>query len=199
KLESLGAGNLIIPFWHRIPHFFIYPANLVPLLVMFSIVVLSGIVSGSLFGFLINLALYIVFMKYAYVVLEQSAQGYLKPKPFEWSDLTDELELPFKQLFVIIAVYSFNMFVYKNLGEGMFLITMFLSVLSFPASVMVLAVEHSFFQAFNPLIVLATIKRIGMSYFILCIFLALLLTGSWVAMDLISGYRLLSSSVFMLT
>ena len=197
KLESLGAGNLIIPFWHRIPHFFIYPANLVPLLVMLAIVAIGGLVGGSLFGFLIQLALAIVFMKYAYVVLEQSAQGYLKPRPFEMSHLADELELPFKQLFVIIIVYAANLFVYENLGEGMFFITMFLSVLSFPASVMVLAVEHSFISAFNPLIVLATIKRIGLSYFVLCIFLTLLLTGSWVAMDLISGVlpKVLTSQV----
>lgn len=187
KLESLGAGNIIVPFWHRIPHFFIYPANLIPLLVILSVVAIDSLVGGSLFGFFIQLALAIVFMKYAYVVLEQSAQGYLKPKPYEWSHLTDELELPFKQFFVIIVVYAANLLVYDNLGEGMFFITMFLSVLSFPASVMVLAVEHSFISAFNPIVVLATIKRIGLSYFVLCIFLALLLTGSWVAMDLISG------------
>lgn len=187
KLESLGAGNIIVPFWHRIPHFFIYPANLVPLLIMLSIVAIMGLVSGTTLGGFVNFVMVIVFMKYAYVVLEQSAQGYLKPKPYKMSHLTDELELPFKQLFVIFIVYALNLVVYDNLGEGMFFITMFLSILSFPASVMVLAVEHSFISAFNPLFVLATIKRIGLSYFVLCIFLTLLLTGSWVAMDLIAG------------
>lgn len=138
-------------------------------------------------GFLAQLALAIVFVKYAYVVLEQSAQGYLKPRQFAMKQFTDELELPFKQLFVIFIMYSANSLVYDNLGEGPFFVTLFISVLSFPASVMVLAVEHSFVSAFNPLIVLVTIRRIGFSYFLLCIFLGLLLTGAWAAMDLTSG------------
>ncbi|MGD8812254.1 MAG: hypothetical protein PVH16_05930 [Thioalkalispiraceae bacterium] len=187
KLDSLGAGNVITPFWHRIPHFFIYPANLVPLLVMLGLVVIDMAVSGSIFGFLVQLAVLIVFVKYAYVVLEQSAQGYLQPKPFSTSDITEELELPFKQLLVIFIMYSANAFVLKNIGPGMFFITMLLTVFSFPASVMVLAVEHSFFSAFNPLVVLTSIKRIGLPYLILCIFLALLLSGSWFVMDLVHG------------
>jgi len=187
KLESLGAGNVITPFWHRIPHFFIYPANLVPLLVMLSLLIVGAVVSGSLFGFLIQLAIVIVFIKYAYVVLEQSAQGYLQPKPFSMSDITDELELPFKQLLVIFVMYSANDIVLEKLGSGAFTITILLSVISFPASVMVLAVEHRFFSAFNPVVVMATIKRIGLSYLILCIFLGLLLSGSWFVMDVVQG------------
>ena len=132
KLESLGAGNVIVPFWHRIPHFFIYPANLLPLLVMLSIVAIESWVSGTMIGFLVQLALAIVFIKYAYVVLEQSAQGYLKPRPFDSSQVTDELELPFKQLFVIFIMYSANSAVYQHIGEGMFFISMFITVLSFP-------------------------------------------------------------------
>ena len=186
KLESLGAGNVITPFWHRIPHFFIYPANPAPLLVMLVLLLIGILVSGSLVGFLIQLAMVIVFVKYAYVVLEQSAQGYLRPKSFSINDVTDELELPFKQLLVIFVMYSANAFVLENLGPGVFAITILLSVLSFPASVMVLAVEHRFFSAFNPVVVMATIKRIGLAYFILCVFLGLLLSGSWFVMDMMA-------------
>ena len=175
-----------MPFWHRIPHFFIYPANPVPFLVMLVLLLIGILVSGSLVGFLIQLAMVIVFVKYAYVVLEQSAQGYLRPKPFTMNDVTDELELPFKQLLVIFVMYSANAFVLENLGAGVFAITILLSVLSFPASVMVLAVEHRFFSAFNPVVVLATIKRIGLAYFILCVFLGLLLYGSWMVMGIMS-------------
>ena len=133
KLESLGAGNVIMPFWHRIPHFFIYPANPVPLLVMLVLLLIGILVSGSLVGFLIQLAMVIVFVKYAYVVLEQSAQGYLRPKSFSINDVTDELELPFKQLLVIFVMYSANAFVLENLGSGIYIVKLNICLLkSFP-------------------------------------------------------------------
>ena len=183
-LDSLGAGNMIEPFWHRIPQFFIYPAHLPTMIVMVALVLISLLVSGSIMGFLLQLAMGIVFLKYAYVVLEHSAEGFLKPKPLKSEELTTELELPFKQILVIFAVVSANSFIAETFGVGMFTITMSLTILMFPASVMVLAVEHSFFAAFNPIIVLATIKRIGPSYLVLCLFLFLLVSGSWLVQDM---------------
>lgn len=132
------------------------------------------------------LAINIVFFKYAFVILEDTAQGYLEPRPITKSVILDELELPLKQLFFIFFIGTLNYKVLQYFGLGPFFITVFVSVVAFPAAVMVLAVEHSFFRALNPLMILVTIKRIGGSYFIMCLFLALLLSGAAVASDLLT-------------
>ncbi len=174
KALSLGAGNLIRPFWYRIPHFFLFPAHLTPLLFILALTALSMLVSRSLFGMLIQLVIYIVFLKYAFVVLEDMAHGHLKPKPITGSVVSDEMELPFKQILLIFFIVTINYKVLDYFGNGPHMLVRGLSTLAFPAAIMVLAVEHSFFKALNPLVLLLTIKRIGPSYFILFIFLALL-------------------------
>jgi len=186
KAVSLGAGNVIRPFWHRLPHFFLFPAHLTPLLFLLALTVLSVLVSRSLFGLLIQLVINIVFLKYAFVVMEDVAHGHLKPRPISGSVLSDELELPFKQIFLIVFMATVNYKVLEYLGSGPFTLVLIFTVLAFPASIMVLAIEHSFFKALNPLVLLVTMKRIGPSYFILCIFLMLLLFGSDQAIYLFS-------------
>lgn len=186
RTTSLGAGNLIQPFWLRIPRFFLFPAYPVPLLLMLALTVLSTLLaSGSLMGVLFMLAISVVFYKYAFVILEDTAQGYLKPRPITGSVITDELELPFKQLLLIIVLGVLNYQVLVNFGGGPFVLIALSSVAIFPAAIMVLAVEHSFFKAVNPLMLLVTIKRIGPSYFIMCFFLVLLLSGGAIASDLL--------------
>ncbi len=173
-LESLGSGNVIRPFWQRIPQFFLFPGHFTPLIFMLLIVVVNILLGESLFGFLVGLLLFIIFMKYAYVVLEHTAQGYLKPQRISSEMLTQELELPFKQLFIIFLLFIFNGVLFNI---GLLLLGQFITALILPASIMVLAVEHSFFRAVNPVTLLGVIKRIGAPYFIMCLFLFFLLSG----------------------
>ena len=194
---SLGAGNIIRPFWQRIPRFFIYPASLTPLLIMLAMTLIGAVVSNSIFGFLIQLILSITFMKYAYVVLEDTAHGFVKAKKFEFAMLSEELELPFKQLLLIFCFGVFNSLVFDWFGRGAFTLTALMTVAAFPASVMVLAVEHSFFKALNPLFLLLVIKRIGPAYFILCFFLSILLGGPYWVLDII--YNILPELLFLPT
>jgi hypothetical protein len=175
--ESLGAGNLIRPFWHRIPSFFLYPLHTAPLLFILALTGIDILISETLFGILIELALFMGLMKYAYVVLEHTARGYLEPPLLNWETISTELELPFKQLFVVLLLIMLNSRLYELGGGGMLMVGILFTALIFPASVMVLAVEHSFFQAINPFTLLGVIRRIGGAYFILCVFLFLLMSG----------------------
>lgn len=186
RTTSLGAGNLITPFWQRIPRFFLFPAYPAPLLFVLALTILSAIVAGpSLFGMLLLLAVNLVFLKYAFVILEDTADGYLKPRPITSEVIAQELELPIKQLFLIFFIGTINFKVLEYFGFGPFVLIALLSITLFPAAIMVLAVEHSFFRAVNPLMLLVTIKRIGPSYFILCVFLLLLLSGGGLASELL--------------
>lgn len=181
-LASLGAGNLITPFWHRLPRFFLYPANTVSLVLMLLLSAVTALSSVSFLGFLVQLLVIIVVVKYAYAVLEHTAKGHEAPPDYSGASLTGELELPFKQLLVFFVFAFANFAIYDLFGTVAYATSLLLTLIAIPASVMVLAVEHSFFSAFNPMTLGSMILRIGFPYFILCLFLAFLLGGSEIAL-----------------
>ncbi len=200
QVESLGAGNLIRPFWHRIPQFFIYPLQFPPLLFMLLLTVLSIIVNKiptdiMPFGVLIELAMVMLFVKYAYVVLEHTAQGYLQAQRIRGKLLTENLETPFKQLFIVFLFFIGLSELSGLQDEGPLYIGISFTALVFPASVMVLAVEHRLIRAMNPIILLNMIRRIGGAYFIMCVFLLILLMSAMQATTIMADY--LPESIYM--
>ena len=200
EVESLGAGNLIRPFWHRIPQFFIYPYQFPPLLFMLLLMVLSIIVNKiptdiMPFGVLIELAMVMLFVKYAYVVLEHTAQGYLQAQRIRGKLLTENLETPFKQLFIVFLFFIGLSELSALEDERLLYIGIFFTALVFPASVMVLAVEHRLIRAINPIILLDMIRRIGGAYFIMCLFLLILLMSAMQATTIMADY--LPESIYM--
>ena len=198
--ESLGAANLIRPFWYRIPQFFLFPLQFPPLLFMLLLTVLSIVVNKvpseiMPFGILIEIAMFMLFMKYAYVVLEHTAQGYLQAQRIRGKLITENLETPFKQLF-IVYVFFIGLSELSELDDKAPLyIGMLFTALIFPASIMVLAVEHRFLRAINPIVLMATIRRIGSAYFIMCAFLLMLLMSAMQVADIMVEY--LPDSIYM--
>jgi len=200
QVESLGAGNLIRPFWHRISQFFLYPFQFPPLLFMLLLTVLSIVVNRvpadiMPFGVLIELAMVMLFVKYAYVVLEHTAQGYLQAQRIHLKLLTENLETPFKQLFIVFLFFIGLSELSGLEDEALLYIGVFFTALVFPASVMVLAVEHRFLRAINPITLLGMIRRIGGAYFIMCLFLLILLMSAMQATDIMAEY--LPQSIYM--
>jgi hypothetical protein len=181
--ESLGAGNLIRPFWQRIHQFFLYPLQFPPLLLMLLLTAISVIFNKlpadkMPFGVLVEIAMFMLFIKYAYVVLEHTAQGYLRAQRIHPRMFTENLETPFKQLFIVFLFLIFLSELVALDNEVLLYIGLFVTALVFPASVMVLAVEHRFFRAISPLRLLEVMNRIGSAYFIMCLYILLLLVGS---------------------
>src|SRR4030065_522938 len=71
-LSSLGSGNLVAPFWHRFGQMFFYPAHLTPLLLISTIVAMNyffGGIANQGFQFALQAILFVVFIKYACLVL----------------------------------------------------------------------------------------------------------------------------------
>lgn len=203
-VDSLGAGNVITPFWHRIPRFFVYPANAVSL-VYISLLSMIGAVSFgfSLFAGLLQLVLFIVFLKYAYAVLSHTAKGHLEPPPVTGDMVTQNLEMPFKQLFVFILIGFAYGLIGAFVSAGIADLALVFLILAIPATVMVIAVENSFFKAVNPAVLAAMIRRIGFPYLLLYFFLILLWAGSHILFDLAAGHMpklallFLSNFIFM--
>ncbi|MBI3561704.1 MAG: hypothetical protein HY080_08320 [Gammaproteobacteria bacterium] len=170
-LTSLGSGNLVTPFWQRLGRFFLYPFYPTPLLITWAMVGAgTGIVALfanstlGLFSMVVLLVLLVGFAKYAYVVLEDTAHGHLTPRPYTNDLFTDNMVLPFKQLALMFAFGGVIFTVFDMFGYTMGWLAYTVIILTLPASTMVLAMEHSFFSAFNPLLIFTVIKRIGLPY-----------------------------------
>lgn len=168
----------ITPFWQRLPLFFRYPLHAEPLLYMLVLAL------ATLLGFLVPLPMpldhlvvhfgvWLAFIRYAYKTLDQTAQGLLKPEQHQLHEDKERANLPYKQ-FAIFLVVAFVVGFAAKAGGLVFGAALIFSVLSLPASVMILAITRSFRAGLNPLVAVGMMRTIGMPYLGLCAFLFLL-------------------------
>ncbi len=188
ELDSLGIGGTIQPFWERIPKFFAYPATLDGLIYLGVLSLSSFIVLfiGTI-GLLLFLAIYFAILKYAYKILDHTARGNLSPPQVLADSSGKESNLPLKQLGVFVLM-SIPVALLFNVGAVAGMVALAFMLLSLPASVMVMAIDQSFFQALNPVKVTRVMTQIGKPYLILWIFLLLLSAGSNIAQQLLLEY-----------
>ncbi len=186
-VEALAAENSIESFWNRLPLFFLYPIKFSSLLFLLLLSLMSlGIEYDPILAISIPIFVIIFFFRYAYISLEQTAKGHMEIPGFSIDILLNQLDIPLKQILIIVAAIAVNFTVYDVFGKAAFIVTLLLSIVAAPASIMVLATEYSFFRAFNPLIIARLIIRLGKSYAILCAFLALLMLSSEVSFSFMS-------------
>lgn len=185
-LVVVGAENVVIPFWQRLHHFFMYPLNPVPIGIMVLLAVVIAALGNTLFGILAIFLSALIFMKYAYVVLEDTSHGYLLPREFSVEMITKDLELPFKHILNIFLIAAINYLAYDYSldidSEYLFHSVLSISLFFLPASVMVLASKRSFTSAFNPALYLKVVSSIGIKYVLLYIFVLMMLSSATAAM-----------------
>ena len=175
---NVTAMQGITPFWNRIPRFFLYPFSLAPLLYMGALSAVSLMALLPLIGPLIQLLVWVTFLRYTFVVLEHTSYGHLEP-PHSMGTLSSaESNRPYKQLGVFILMGVLVVLVGMAFGGAAALIAGLLLSLALPASVMLLAINDGFFQALNPLSLIHLISKIGLPYLALCFFLLSLSGGS---------------------
>jgi tetratricopeptide (TPR) repeat protein len=168
----------IAPFWQRLPLFFRYPLHWEPLFYMalLSAATLLGFVLPvpTPFDFLlVLLGVWLAFIRYAYKTLDQTAQGLLTPDQHRQSADKDRDSLPYKQ-FAIFVVLAFVVGLAQSVGSLVFGAALIFSVLTLPASVMILSITRSFWAGLNPFASIAMMRMIGLPYLGLCAFLFLL-------------------------
>ncbi len=177
-------GNVITPFWQRLSRFFAYPAHPGALAFLLLLSLFSAFGVFVFIGIIVQILVGIVFMKYAYRALEQTALGYLDPPAI---GAGDDLVVPFKQVLLLFCFAVANFAVFNLFGRFAYNLAYLLTTLALPASTMVLAVNRSFFSALNPLMLGSMIRRIGLPYFILFAFLFALSKGAEIAMGMLYG------------
>lgn len=178
ELDSLGADNLVNPFWTRFNDFFLYPLHSGPLLLLILLAVANYWImqfSGwyrtwdILFWRIPRNAVFFVpvifvFIKYAATILEHIAHGHLKPKPLGWESFGTEMELPSKLIAIIVVLLFVDFTIFDLFGSVGFIFALLVTAVSMPAIIMVLTMERSFFSALNPLTIISVIQRLGMAY-----------------------------------
>ena len=195
----------ILPFWQRLPLFFRYPLHFEPLaymLVLALATLLAFIVPlPSPFDLLVVLfGVWLAFIRYAYKTLDQTAQGLLTPDQHQLHEDKERANLPYKQ-FAIFMVVAFVLGFAAQAGGLVFGAVLIFSVLSLPASIMILAITRSFRAGLNPLVAVGMMRTIGMPYLGLCAFLFLLSASEqalqMILMPRLPGWMLLPAMNFV--
>lgn len=177
---SASGNSPLTPFWHRLPRFFLYPAQLGPLLRM-------GIYSGlgafalafmPLVGVLAWLMLWSAFLKYAFLVVEHTARGHFEAPEGPIEDQTRHHAASVGKQFVLLLLGGLAAGgLAVPFGPVGLAVGILLTSLTLPAGVMTLAVNGSLLQALHPGRIFSLIKTIGSPYLALYFFLVSL-TGS---------------------
>ncbi|MDR2451017.1 MAG: hypothetical protein LBE85_04430 [Candidatus Accumulibacter sp.] len=167
----------IQPFWQRMPYFFLYPLHFEPLVYL---LLLSGVTLLGLLAlpWLIFLFVILVFVRYAYKTLDQTALGLLRPdQDLPVFDDESRTSLLYKQ-FGILLVIGFVIELARRSGGLFYGAALIYGTLSMPAATMTLAVTRSFWSAINPFAVIGMMSTIGMPYLGLSAFIFLLSASS---------------------
>ena len=167
------------PFWRRLPQFFLYPMQTGSMMRIAGYSVFGGISMfiPNTFGGILRLILWIVFLKYAFLVMERTANGQFdEPNDVNGKEEGDAAQVVRQLgLFVIFGLlFGLLTAMFGKVGYGLGWLLM--NVLP-PAGIMIIAVTRSFWQALNPVQIFFYIKTIGSPYLALC-FILLSLTGS---------------------
>jgi tetratricopeptide (TPR) repeat protein len=170
----LGVGNIVPPFWKRLPAFFIYPLKLQPLLFILALAGLSCFFAQSL---LITFILSMALLKYSYVVLRNTAQGSLSAPAITLATLNEELEQVFKQIIIIALVFIGSGWIFAQFGPIAGILFWVVAILCLPAMIMSLAATNRLAHALNPMVFGTIIYRIGGGYFLMYLFLLFLLAA----------------------
>ena len=172
--ETLSLGNIIEPFSNRLTSFFLYPFQLTPLLLTLILACLGALFPSSI---LATLFVWVVMMKYAYETLTTTAQGGLRAPDVTWALINQDVELVFKQFIIFAIVGACSTFIFAHTGYLGFYVFNAAVILALPAIIMLLVATESIVQAINPLALYGIITRIGLTYFLMYLFLFFLLAG----------------------
>lgn len=177
---SVESGSAFTPFWRRLPSFFVYPMQMGSIMrvVGYSLVGGFSALLPSMFGGLLYIVLWIVFLKYAFVVLERTANGQFdEPGGLQDTEEGDASQVMrqyglFIILGMLVGVFGF---LFGKIGFSVSSLALNIVV---PAGIMIIAVKRSLGAALNPAQILFYIKTIGSAYLALCGLLVSLLSSS---------------------
>lgn len=180
----------IMPFWLRLPKFFLFPLQGGMLIVLVPLA-LASLLAPILpvprpFDLLLAEALiWLAAVRHAFTVMDRTSQGLLtadeqahqEPNP-------DRVNLPWK-LLAMIFLWAMPIGFAKSISPMLAWAMNLFVVVAMPASIMALSATNSLFQGLNPLLWISIMRTVGRAYLALFIFLMFLSGGVGAASPLI--------------
>ncbi|MES2771012.1 MAG: hypothetical protein V4623_03385 [Pseudomonadota bacterium] len=168
----IEAKSNFTPFWRRLPQFFRYPMQPGSLLRIAGYSLLAGIsmLLPELFALLLRSLLWLVFLKYAFVVMERTANGQFDLADGVREEGNGDLAQVARQFgfFILLGLFcGFSLVFLGKLGA----LSLLLCGVAIPAGIMIIAVTRSLWQALNPKQIWFFCKTIGSPYLALCFLL----------------------------
>jgi hypothetical protein len=181
-VEQEEDGPRITPFWRRLNDFFLFPFQIEPLIYA----VLLSLCSYIIFLWIgLGLLIALGITRYAFKVTALASLGVLDSREYTRSMEYEEWKrLPW-MLFGVLIVHGFVVGALGSISPWLGLLTMVLSSLLLPATVMVLIQTLRFTAALNPLELWQLIADIGKQYLLLWLFSFLLQGGTSIVGNLL--------------
>lgn len=178
----------IPPFWQRLNSFFLFPLQMEPLLYAGFLALCSfALLLGGLFMLVVLLGLVLAVSRYAFKVAALASRGVTHSADYRQHLFDEDWKwLPWKFVGVSLVhglVIGFLAVKSPALGVVANLLSSFL----IPATLMVLINTCSLRAALHLFELLATVARVGKSYFLLCLFLFLLMQGAPMAAGMLAA------------
>ncbi len=180
-VESLGLGNVIVPFWWRLPRIFAYPLQPTALIYLLGLSLVGLAVPIPLVGIFVVLLIALAILQYGFRVLAHTARGHMHPPEINMRSKEDVTPRVVALFLVYILVGYLARMAGHYLGlPGFLLATLFFSLM-LPASILIVGLEQGLFRilfkAVSPLSLTALALRIGPAYLLLFLFMQLLFIG----------------------
>ncbi|HXY06034.1 MAG TPA: hypothetical protein VEI05_05795 [Burkholderiaceae bacterium] len=187
-----AADSTVVPFWQRMPRFFLFPLQRAPLTrnvvaaVGFCVVawfaypaLVTAPLRAGLTLLLAWCAAALFIAHYAFLVIERTAFGYLDSRIYPRNEGAVDWRRPVKMFVVMVLVPALIIIIGHLVLPGLLVVLLLLVfAMLLPASVMVMTMTDSFSDAVNPMRCAQTALQIGPPYLLLCLFLLMLLIGS---------------------
>jgi tetratricopeptide (TPR) repeat protein len=145
----------------------------------YSVVSGISIMFPDMIGGILRLILWIIFLKYAFVVMERTAKGQFDEPNGVNGDEGDASQV-MRQIAMLVTIgllIALLAYMFGKIGYGLGLLLM--NIIT-PAGIMIIAVTRSLGEAINPSRILFYIKTIGSPYLALCFVLfSVTSSGDW--------------------
>lgn len=173
-----AVAPTIPPFWQRLNKFFLFPLHPEAMLYAAGLAACSYLFFVPLINIFVGLALFLAVSRYAFKIAALASFGIFTIQDYTPRDEEEDWKyLPWKFVgasFVQALVVGWVVKILPGLDEvGQLLLSLLI-----PATLMVLIKTSSFAATLNPAELWRTVRGVGWSYLLLCLFLFLLMQGS---------------------
>jgi tetratricopeptide (TPR) repeat protein len=198
EAQRLAIGNVVVPFWNRLPQFFLYPLHPRPLILMIVLAAASAFFAApGLLNGLLGIAIGGVLLKYSHAALTKTAQGSFTPPPINSETISEDFHIVFKQAAIFAIIALVTVLVSAAAGPWVGTLCFITALLAVPAMIIVLVATRSLLNAVYPVIWGGMAWRIGWGYLIMFLFLVILFFAPRLLAHYFITYLPAASHVFL--